>query len=199
MSRRAGRWKPADLGVHPVIGGGPQGSMPEYIRRPHDEVLRTVLDPAVAGSRLVVVRGDSCTGKSRAAWEAVADRLADWWLEFPPTAAALAARLEAGIPARTVLWLGELRRYAGDAEGAAALGRLAGLLDGEGRLVITTIWPEDWDAYVAAAGARRGTGDPARVAGRLLAGLDELAFFHEPNPAYGGKRFHDHEGFCTLL
>jgi hypothetical protein len=93
---------------------------------------------------------------------------------------------EAGIPAGTVLWLGELRWYADADGGAAALNRLADLLDGEGHLVITTIWPEHWDAYVTAAGARRGAGDPARAAGRLVAGLDELAFFREPNPAYGG-------------
>jgi hypothetical protein len=103
-ARPAGRWESAELGVHPVAGGGPDGSMPVYVRRPHDELLRLVLDPEVAGSRLIVVRGEACAGKSRAAYEAVAGRLADWPLEYPPTAAALVARLEAGIPARTVLW-----------------------------------------------------------------------------------------------
>jgi hypothetical protein len=57
--RLAGRWDPVELGVHQVIGGGP---MPAYIRRPHDELLRAVLDPAVPASRLVVVRGGSSTG-----------------------------------------------------------------------------------------------------------------------------------------
>jgi hypothetical protein len=185
-ARPAGRWEPAELGVHPVTGGGPHGPMPAYVRRPHDELLHRVLDPEVAGSRLIVVRGEACAGKSRAAYEAVADRLADWPLEYPPTAAALAARLAAGIPAGTVLWLGELRRYADADDGAAALSRLAELLDGDGHLVITTMWPEHWKAYVTAMGARRGAGDPAWVAGRLIAGLDELASFHEPNPAYGG-------------
>src|SRR5262249_57215229 len=46
--------------------------------------------------------------------------------------------------------------------------------------------PEHWEAYLSAAGARRGAGDPARMAGRLVAGLDELAFLGEPDPAYGG-------------
>jgi hypothetical protein len=38
-----------DLCVHQPIGGGP---LPTYVRRPHDELLRAVLDPAVppAGS-----------------------------------------------------------------------------------------------------------------------------------------------------
>ena len=123
--RPVGRWDPVELGVHQVIGGGP---MPAYIRRPHDELLRAVLDPAVAASRLVVVRGGSSTGKTRAAYEAVADRLADWQLDYPLDPGALAARLEAGIPARTVLWLGELRQYVDADGGAAVLGRLADLL-----------------------------------------------------------------------
>jgi hypothetical protein len=186
QARPAGRWEPTELGVHPVAGGGLRGSMPAYLRRPHDEPLHRVLDPEVADSRLIVIRGDAGTGKSRAAYEAVADRLADWPLEYPPTAAALAARLEAGIPDGTVLWLGELRRYVDAAGGGAALSLLAELLDGEGHLVITTIWPEYWDAYVTAAGERRGVGDPAQAAGRLMAGLDQLSFFYESNPAYGG-------------
>jgi hypothetical protein len=185
-ARPAGQWEPAELGVHPVAGGGPDGSMPVYVRRPHDELLRLVLDPEVADSRLIVVRGEACAGKSRAAYEAVAGRLADWPLEYPPTAAALVARLEAGIPARTVLWLGELCRYADADGGAAALSGLAELLDGEGHLIITTVWPEHWDAYVTAAGARRGASDPARMAGQLIAGLDEIALYFEPSPAHGG-------------
>ena len=165
------RWDPVELGVHQVIGGGP---MPAYIRRPHDELLRAVLDPAVAASRLVVVRGGSSTGKTRAAYEAVADRLADWQLDYPLDPGALTARLEAGIPARTVLWLGELRQYADADGGAAVLGRLADLLQGEGRLVITTMWPEQWNAYTAAARAGPSAADPAGTAGRLLERLPEL-------------------------
>ncbi len=153
----AAQWESAKLGVHQVIGGGP---MPAYVPRPHDELLWAVLDPAVPASRLVVVRGGSSTGKTRAAYEAVADRLADWRLDYPLDPGALAARLAAGVPARTVLWLGELRQYA-DADGAAVLGRLADLLDGEGHVVITTMWPEQWNTYTAAARAGPGAADPA--------------------------------------
>ena len=136
-ARLAGQWAPGELGVHPVAGGGP---LPAYVRRPHDEPLRVILAPSVAGSRLVVVRGEPATGSTRAAWEAVADVLAEWPLEYPRTAAALAARLEAGIPAGTVLWLGELGRYA-DADGGAA-------------------------APVSPAAARRAAGECTRAAGR---------------------------------
>ena len=187
--RPAGQWEPAELGVHPAVSGGqhrPGVSAPPYIHRPHDVLLRRMLDPEVTASRLIVLRGEACAGKSRAAYEAVTSRLADWRLEYPPTAAALAARLDDGVPPWTVLWLGDLCRHVDADGGVAALSRLAGLLDGEGRLVITTTWPEHWDDYVTAAGARRGESDPLQVAGRLVAGLDELAMFYEPDPARGG-------------
>ena len=165
------RWDPVELGVHQVTR---DGRMPTYIRRPHDELLRAVLDPAVPASRLVVVRGGSSTGKTRAAYEAVADRLADLRVDYPLDPAALKERLDAGIPPGTVLWLGELRQYADADGGAAVLGRLADLLEGEGRLVITTMWPEQWNAYTVAARAGSGAADPAGTAGRLLERLPEL-------------------------
>ena len=183
--RLAGRWDPVDLGVHQVIGGGP---MPTYVRRPHDDLLRAVLDPAVAASRLVVVRGGSSTGKTRAAYEAVAGRLSDWRVDYPLDAGALAARLEAGIPARTALWLGELRQYADAAGGTAVLGRLADLFDGDGPLVITTVWPEHWHTYIVAARGGPGIVGPAGTAGRLLERLPELTG-QDPagiDPARGG-------------
>jgi hypothetical protein len=177
-----------ELGVHQVIGGGP---MPTYIRRPHDELLRAVLDPAVPASRLVVVRGGSSTGKTRAAYEAVAGpagQLADWHLDYPLNVAAFKERLDAGIPARTVLWLGELRQYAEADSGAEVLGRLADLLIGDDLLVITTMWPEQWNTYIDAARAGPGTADPAGTAGRLLERLPKLTG-SDPgriDPARGG-------------
>ena len=183
-ARLAGQWTPAELGVHLVADGGP---LPAYVRRRHDERLQVILAPPVARSRLVVVRGEPGTGTSRAAWEAVADVLAQWPLEYPRTAAALAARLQAGVPAGTVLWLGELGRYADADDGAAALGRLRDLLYEDGYLVVATIWPWQWDAYVGAVGAGRGAGDPAWLAGRMLARLDDLLLYDPASSAnYGG-------------
>jgi hypothetical protein len=40
--------------------------MPPYICLRHDELLAPLLDPAVRTARLVVFRGESSTGKSRA-------------------------------------------------------------------------------------------------------------------------------------
>jgi hypothetical protein len=153
--RPAGQWTPAELGVHQSIGGGPPpqaakaAPLPAYVRRPHDDRLRAVLNPATEYSRLVVIRGDALTGTSRTVYEAVTDVLADWVVEYPPTVAALAARLEAGIPERTVLWLGELRHYADADGGAAVLDRLDNVLEDDGRVIaIATIWPGYWDSYV---------------------------------------------------
>ena len=97
--RPAGRWTTAGLGVHEAIGGGPPpqaakaAPLSAYVRRPHDERLREVLDPANEYSRLVVIRGDALTGTSRTIYEAVTDVLADWY------AGASADRCRAGRPA----------------------------------------------------------------------------------------------------
>jgi hypothetical protein len=165
------KWDPVELGVHQVLGGGP---MPAYVPRQHDELLAAVLDPAVQASRLVVIRGDSSTGKTRAAYQAVTSRVGAWHLDYPLSPSALAKRLDAGIPPETVLWLGELRQYADADGGADALGRLADLLNGKGVLVITTVWPEHWNTYTTAARPGPGPADPAGVAGRLLERLPDL-------------------------
>jgi Restriction endonuclease NaeI/Domain of unknown function (DUF4062) len=184
---RVGEVDPRRLGVHRVIGGGP---MPAYVHRPHDGLLLAVLDPAVPASRLVVVRGGSSTGKTRAAYEAVAARLGDWCLDYPLDSSALAARLETEVPARTVLWLGELRQYADADGGPEVLARLDNLLNDEGHLVlaITTLWHEQWTAYTDAARAGRGSADPAGTVGRLLERLPELADCDPVriDPALGG-------------
>ena len=73
-----------------------------------------------------------------------------------------------------MLWLGELRQYADADGGAKVLGRLADLLQAEHHLLITTVWPEHWDTYTAAARAGSGPADPAGTAGRLLEVLPEL-------------------------
>jgi hypothetical protein len=116
------RWNPVELGVQQVIGGG---SVPVYIRRPHDRLLRAVLDPAVAASRLVVVRGGSSTGKSRAACEAVADRLARWHLDYPLDPGALAARLDPGPHGAVAGRAASVRRHRGRPGGPGPPGRSA--------------------------------------------------------------------------
>ena len=188
MAAGRGSGTPVELGVHQVIGGGP---MPAYIRRPHDELLRAVLDPAVPASRLVVVRGGSSTGKTRAAYEAVAGR---------------AVGLAAGLPAGR----GCARRR-GWRPGSRP-GRCCGWVSCASTPTPTAArrcwaaWPtcskvtatwssrpcgaEQWNAYVAAArpGLKTGPADPAGTAGRLLERLPELTGSDPAgiDPARGG-------------
>ena len=88
-------------------------------------------------------------------------------------AAALAARLDVGVPARSVLWLGKLRQYTcGEDGGGAVLGRLADLLVGQDRVIgvevvaVTAMWtgtqppdtqpPDSWETtYVFVADTRQ--------------------------------------------
>lgn len=77
-------------------------------------------------------------------------------------------RRRRGLP-RTVLWLSELCQYAGADGGAVVLGRVADLLDNDGCLVITTLWPGkphlSWGNTT-----RRGGGTPCVTRRRVLPG-----------------------------
>ena len=164
-----------------MIGGGP---LPPYVLRIHDETLTAVLDPQVSASRLVVVRGGSSTGKTRGAWEAIVrGQFASWQLDYPRDPAALKERLDAGVPPRTVLWLGELRQYTDSDGGGQVLGRLADLLDSENRLLITTMWPEQWEAYREAARPDKPP-SPAGTVGWLLHSCPSLPILSRPAPIH---------------
>ena len=136
----------------------------------------------------MVVRGDPCTGTSRAAWEAVAELLAEWPLEFPRTAAALAARLEAGIPPGTVLWLWA---EPGPACGA---GRRRDRAARPGRPTRRGRLPGRRDHLAVAMGClhrcgRRRARRRRRLAGRADAGPAGRAPLYDPSsirPDYGG-------------
>ncbi|MER6946512.1 hypothetical protein ABT294_21010 [Nonomuraea sp. NPDC000554] len=179
VGQPVGRWGPVALGVHRTIGGE---ALTSYVRREHDDLLYAVLDPAVAANRMVVLLGDSSTGKSRAAYQAVAARLPHWPLFYPPTAAALSRLLEDGIPRRSVLWLNELRQYADDPAGVQPLSALAELLRGIDYVVaITTLWLDRWAAYTADHYGEPGIADPALATRDLLRSLPVLS---NPTPRH---------------
>ncbi|MGW5639234.1 hypothetical protein [Streptomyces sp. NPDC003832] len=185
--RFIGRWDPAELGVHKAIGGG---TLPPYVHRPHDHLLYALLDPAPAANRLVVLRGGSSTGKSRAAFQAVTARLPHWPVLYPRSAKALARLLEGEqIPGRSVLWLNELRDYAEGPAGQDTLFNLAELLTHRNRIVVLTcVWPDFWRAYTTDHRGGPGTVDPVRATRQLLRLLPELtgADPRGINPAVGG-------------
>jgi hypothetical protein len=98
---------------------GVEGEHVSYIERDVDSLLRpAILDAAERrGVTLVVVQGDSKTGKSRTLLEGVAATLPDAWLLVPRDPAALAA-VARGDPPRAVgrgpslVWLDDLEPWA---------------------------------------------------------------------------------------
>lgn len=79
-------WNPADLGVHASITVHDEAALTPYLPRPHDQQLRNILGALTtpdAVTRLVLVVGTSCTGKTRALYEAVQAVLPDWQLASP--------------------------------------------------------------------------------------------------------------------
>ncbi|MDF3288367.1 tetratricopeptide repeat protein [Streptomyces silvisoli] len=148
-------WTAEQLGVHPAIPGTDDlGAMadftlPTYIKRRHDRVLRKRLRSIAAGNgtALIVIRGESCTGKTRTAFEGIRACLEGWQLVFPKTADSLLAVLAArALTPRTVLWLNEAQNYLTGSSGEAAAAALRTQLEEPGPvLIIATLWPKYYD------------------------------------------------------
>lgn len=144
-------WSPKQLGVHPAVMGVPGRTpgdfvLPAYIERPHDAKTRRHLallaEKEITG--LVVIRGQSCTGKTRTAYEAVNRVFPEWGLVFPKDADSLLAVLAADAFERdTILWLNEAQSFFYGKYGKVAASALRRRLEDPGSaLVIATIWPE---------------------------------------------------------
>ncbi|GAA0696334.1 hypothetical protein GCM10009548_81040 [Streptomyces malaysiensis subsp. malaysiensis] len=171
-------WSAQRLGVHPAIPGQstPAGSgfvLPRYMPRPHDAELRSHLSAATtngAAPRLVVVEGGSCTGKTRAAFEAVREVVPeDFDLFFPADAAGLLEALAAdALQPGSVLWLNEAQDYLIGPGGEAVAAALLRRLDRDGPfLVMATLWPDHRESFTATVPF--GAQDPHRQARTLLA------------------------------
>ncbi len=154
--------------------------LPTYVPRKHDEILAGIVSEVVNGrSRLVMLVGDSSTGKTRACWEAIQRFPADWrlWNPIEPT---YSEGLLNGLPdvrGRTVVWLNEVQRYllnpSNSVNERIAAG-LRALLDDPDRgpvLVIGTAWPEVWGELTWPG--RRGEDEGKNAQSRtLLTGND---------------------------
>ncbi|MFC9295741.1 sel1 repeat family protein [Streptomyces sp. NPDC057011] len=144
------QWTAAQLGVHAAVAGGAAVTagfvLPAYVDRPHDAELRAHLASAADGadSVMVVVRGPSCAGKTRTAYEAVKRTLPDWRLVFPKGADSLLALLAAdALGPRTVLWMNEAQEFLLGPAGEAAAAALRRRLEQPGPVVVmATLWPE---------------------------------------------------------
>ncbi|MEW2526300.1 hypothetical protein [Streptomyces sp. NPDC047071] len=138
------------LGVHRPIKEA-EGGLPAYVPRAHDRELTARLttgDPPVA-----VLVGKSCTGKSRAAYEAVRACYPTWHLAAPTGAESLLALLDSDtITPRTVLWLDNLNLHLLGEAGEQAAERLCHQLARPGPVaVIGTIWPTFWHSIRSTA------------------------------------------------
>jgi len=141
------RWDPFDLDVHRAIAVADLPVLPAYLHRDHDDDLDAHLAD-VDRSTMVVLTGESSTGKTRALYEAVRrhEVLRDWPLVYPRTADDLVAACDRIRPG-TVLWLNEAQHHLGSAHAVAAL---RGLLEGAGPVVVLgTLWPQFWSAFTA--------------------------------------------------
>lgn len=171
-------WSEQQLGVHPAIrgiaasDGGIDFTLPSYIQRDHDRQLRGLLAGAADGerARFVLVRGESCTGKTRTAVEAVRACLSGWQLVFPKTPGRLLTLLgaEAFAP-RTVVWLNEAQNYLAPSQhGDDVAAALRSRLEAPGPLVIVgTLWPEHYRS-LSASPERGHAGADARANTRAL-------------------------------
>ncbi|WP_103354448.1 hypothetical protein [Amycolatopsis sp. CA-128772] len=152
-------WNPFDLGVHRAItvGGSAEDRLPDlpgYLRRPHDDELAGLLDD-VSANVMVVLSGESSTGKTRALYESVlaSKTLRDWPLWYPRTADDLLQLLHSGrLSAGTVLWLNETHNHLSGPTGDLAAAALRDLLDGSHGgpfAIVGTLWPQFWAEFVA--------------------------------------------------
>ena len=173
------QWDPFALGVHHPITPARRRrarsddlpALPPYVMREHDRRVRKLLDPAQPGRRMVLLVGGSCTGKTRAVYEAVRSCMPEWKLVRPETSADL-VQLLAGHPPgpQTVLWLNETRAYLDGQHGEEAAAALRRLLAGRPSiLVVGSMWLTDWQTLTR----RPGPGQLGQSQAREL--LDQSA------------------------
>ncbi|MBK3583414.1 hypothetical protein JHN49_06645 [Streptomyces sp. MBT57] len=183
--RTIAQWEPHALEVHPA-GPAPGSSglveqrvLPGYVRREHDRLLaEAVREAAQGGSRMLVLVGESSTGKTRACWEAVqplAEKGWQLWHPFDPTRAEAALEELHEVGPRTVVWLNEAQHYLGDrAVGEQVAAAIHSLLIEPERapvLVLGTLWHQYFTQYTALPSG--GGEDPHSRVRELLAGRTE--------------------------
>lgn len=155
---------PFGLEIHEAISVGDdtrEGALPRYFRRPFDDALEAAVDQAHSGQSVIkVLLGDSSSGKSRAAYEAIQRLPEEWRLWHPAGQDELLGSLDYVAP-RTVLWLNEINRYllSGDTvRDERVADRLTELLRDPDRapvLVLGTAWYEHWSTMTTAPGNER--------------------------------------------
>jgi hypothetical protein len=144
--RRSGVWAADDPlhGLAADIDPSRADHAATYVPRRHDtEFRRTLADAAARGNGLVWLVGRSCTGKTRSAWEAIAEGFGDWTFadcRDPAILASLFSGMEIGN-GDIIVWLDDVHLL----DAAAALARpLQALFDHRGQsrvIAVATSWP----------------------------------------------------------
>ncbi|MFI7695462.1 hypothetical protein ACIBQ6_40775 [Nonomuraea sp. NPDC049655] len=147
---RVAQTLPRRLGVHAAIDiSGANDDLPAYVPRDTDTApggIRALLQTAVARGGLVLLVGGSSVGKTRCAFEAIQALMPQWWLLHPASAAGIRTLATEPV-ARTVVWLDELQRYLGGADGLSA--ETVRALLHNGAVIVATLWPEIYSTYTA--------------------------------------------------
>jgi tetratricopeptide (TPR) repeat protein len=128
------------LGVHPAIQvRNGMDDVPAYVPRDCDTAVRAALTEARAMGGMVLLTGDSSTGKTRTLFEAVRDVMPGWWILLPKTPAEVEAIKR--LPARsTVVWLDELQLFL---DAGLHAGTVRALISA-GVVVAATLWPDEY-------------------------------------------------------
>lgn len=165
------------LGVHNAVatlstkGQRPGKTSPPltaYLPRPHDSELRQELSQVLAGgpSRLIMLTGESSTGKTRALYEALLDCAPHATLLHPVGAEDLLALLGTDrVGPGCVLWLNDAQNFLYGATGQAVAERLHAVLHNTtGITAVGTLWTSPyWEELTAV-----GEGNPHGQARSLL-------------------------------
>ncbi|MGW1604606.1 tetratricopeptide repeat protein [Streptomyces eurythermus] len=117
----AGEADPVLLGVRQTRESAGHDPLPPYVTRDADAGIDRALAAAAATGGLVLIRGDSTSGKTRAAFEAMIRVLPDRRLLQPRRHSSFgpcveAARASARRGERCVVWLDDLEHYLGPAQ-----------------------------------------------------------------------------------
>ena len=155
---------PRDLGIHnAIVASDTTDDLPAYVTRDFDFRLHTALG-LVRDERgcFVILVGGSSTGKTRSLYEAVYATAPGWSLIVPRETQDV-LELMNEPPRRTIVWLDELKWFLGShpplsSECVRALIR-------RGNIVVGTLWPDQYDARVAARQPESSEADDVR---RLL-------------------------------
>ena len=154
---------PFDLGVHRVLP--PTGTvsladdtepLSPYLKPNHDNEVRAALRRGAGGgpSVLAVLAGDSCTGKTRALYEALGEVVPDWLLLRPADADELLGAAAGGpVPGRdgAVAQSTQRHLYGTSGERAATLLRST-LAATDGAVAVGALWSRPYLEELTAAG-----------------------------------------------